>query len=130
MRSDLSAAILVDQRGLKRREKRPQDDEEGGDAHEGERYARIEETWKLGKANWRQASTNSHQACTKENKNPSFTRNLGRTAGKRGTVWPTSPGSGSRRRCRRRRTSRRARGRALGARCGGVGTGGRGRIRR
>lgn len=36
VRSDLPAAVLVDHRGLKRREKRPQDDEEGGDAHEGE----------------------------------------------------------------------------------------------
>lgn len=92
MRSDLSAAVLVDQRGLKRREKRPQDDEEGGDAREGERYARIEETWKPGKANWRQASTNSHQACTKANKNPSFTRNLGRTAGKGVPLGPPARG--------------------------------------
>lgn len=53
MGADLSAAILVDQRGLERREKRPQHDEEGGHAHEGEGYARIEEPWKPGQANWR-----------------------------------------------------------------------------
>ena len=130
VRADLSAAVLVDHRRLKRREKRPQHHEEGGHARERQRRARHRGNGEPGErgaaAGVDEVAPGLHEGEEKPVADAESRENRGAI----GTAWPTSRASGSRRRCRRRRTSRRATARAPGARCGAAGSARRARRRR